>query len=62
MLGLVAYPAMGIYKSMKHRQLNPTEAAVVESLIALGNYMQQRLPATTEEIEAVTAGLRRLVG
>lgn len=60
MFGLMAYPAMGIYKSLKNRNLNPTEAKILESKIALGNYLFQRSPPNPEEVKMVLSTFDRL--
>ncbi|PIG80885.1 sterol glucosyltransferase [Aspergillus arachidicola] len=53
MFGLTAYPAMGIYKSIKKGNLNPTERKILEAQIELGDYMLQSFPASPGEIEMV---------
>lgn len=60
MFGLMAYPAMDIYKSIKKRNLNPTETKILESQIELGNYMLQRFPTSPEEIEMVLLKFKAL--
>ncbi|KAE8367533.1 hypothetical protein BDV27DRAFT_142686 [Aspergillus caelatus] len=60
MFGLMAYPAMGIYKSIKKRNLNPTETKILESQIELGEYMLQRFPASPGEIEMVLSKFNAL--
>ncbi|QMW46761.1 hypothetical protein G4B11_010216 [Aspergillus flavus] len=60
MFGLMAYPAMGIYKSIKKGNLNPTERKIVEAQIELGDYMLQSFPASPAEIEMVLSRFNTL--
>ncbi|KAB8224498.1 hypothetical protein BDV33DRAFT_233433 [Aspergillus novoparasiticus] len=60
MFGLMAYPAMGIYKSIKKGNLNPTERKILEAQIELGDYMLQSFPASPGEIEMVLSKFNAL--
>ncbi|RAL14296.1 sterol glucosyltransferase [Aspergillus homomorphus CBS 101889] len=60
MFGLLAYPAMGIYKSLKKLRLNPTEARIVEAQMLVGDYMLLKAPATSGEASIVVSKYKEL--
>jgi hypothetical protein len=58
MFGLMAYPSMGIYKSLKKKNANQAEAKLSKSQIALGEYTLGQLPPGPEEIQMVLSKFR----
>ncbi|KAK9847344.1 sterol glucosyltransferase [Penicillium brevicompactum] len=59
--GLMAYPSMGIYKSLKKANLSSTEATILDSQIALGAFTLQQNPASASEIDTVLSNFKRLI-
>ncbi|OQE69651.1 hypothetical protein PENNAL_c0130G04309 [Penicillium nalgiovense] len=58
--GLMAYPAMGVYASLKQQGLNSTQAVVLESQVALGIWKLQQQPVTPSEVSLVLSNFKIL--
>lgn len=56
----MAYPAMGVYASLKQQGLNSTQAVVLESQVALGIWKLQQQPVTPSEVSLVLSNFKIL--
>lgn len=51
---------MGIYKSLKNRKLNSTDAKIFESKIAEGDDLLGKFPPSPEEVKTVLSAFEQL--
>lgn len=49
MFGLMAYPAMGLYKSMNSGKLSPTDAQILQARQMLSVYMNEQKGVQEDE-------------
>ncbi|KAL3427603.1 sterol glucosyltransferase [Phlyctema vagabunda] len=53
MFGLVAYPAMGFYKSMHHNKLSPAQAQILHARQMLSAYTNEYMPVQDDEASQI---------
>lgn len=53
MFGLMAYPAMGLYKSMNEKGLSPAQTRVLKGRQTLSSYVNEKVPLQEAEIGRV---------
>ncbi|KAF3391222.1 Sterol 3-beta-glucosyltransferase UGT80A2, partial [Penicillium rolfsii] len=53
MFGLMAYPSMGIYKSLRKKDVNQAETRILKAQIALWEHTVEQVPISPEEIQTV---------